>query len=270
MTRPIVTKALIPCGGKGTRMLALTGGRAKELLPVAGVPVLGRVLAECAASGVRDVLIVVAPGKDDLVAYAAGVAGQRGFPARVDFAEQRDARGLADAIRLGRTYAASAPLAVALPDNLFLGEEPALAQVLDTHGATGLSVVAVVEILADEARRRGPTSVLPGELVGDEFRIARVPDKGARGSTFDTAGASSAFTGVGRYVFTPDAFDVIDEVERTLTPGAELDDIPVLQRLLARGRLTGRRIRGRFLDVGLPPGYAEADALLAGGGAPAR
>jgi hypothetical protein len=57
---------------------------------------------------------------------------------------------------------------------------------------------------------------------------------------------------------------VIDEVDRSLAPGAELDDIPVLQRLLARGRLTGRRIRGRFLDVGLPQGYAEADALLAG------
>jgi UTP--glucose-1-phosphate uridylyltransferase len=268
MTQPIVTKALVPCGGKGTRMLALTGGRAKELLPVGGVPVLGRVLAECAASGIRDALVVIAPGKDDLVAYASALAGRSGFPARVDFAEQREARGLADAIRLGRDYAGSSPLGVALPDNLFLGDEPALAQVLATHAATGLSVVAVVEILAHEAQRRGPTSVLPGELAGDEFRIARIPDKGARGSTFNTAGASSAFTGVGRYVFTPDAFDVIDEVERTLAPGVELDDVPVLQRLLARGRLTGRRIRGRFLDVGLPPGYAEADALFAGAGVP--
>ena len=267
MPDPIVTKALVPCGGKGTRMLALTGGRAKELLPVGGVPVLGRVLAECAASGVSDVLVVVAPGKDDLVDYAASLAGRRGFPARIAFAEQREARGLADAIRLGRAHAGAEPLAVALPDNLFLADEPALAQVIATHRATGGSVVAVVEILAAEADRRGPTSSVPGTLEGDEFRIARVPDKGARGRTFDTGGATSAFTAVGRYVFTPDAFDVIDDVERSLAPGAELDDIPVLQGLLARGRLTGRRVRGRFLDVGLPQGYAEADALLAGGAA---
>jgi hypothetical protein len=51
-------------------------------------------------------------------------------------------------------------------------------------------------------------------------------------------------------------------VERTLHPGMELDDIPVLQRLLAAERLVGRRIRGRFLDVGLPDGHAEANALL--------
>ncbi len=54
-----------------------------------------------------------------------------------------------------------------------------------------------------------------------------------------------------------------EEVERTLAPGAELDDVPVMQRLLSRGRLIGRRIRGRWLDVGLPSGYEEANAILA-------
>jgi len=63
-------------------------------------------------------------------------------------------------------------------------------------------------------------------------------------------------------VFTPELFGVIDEVERALPAGAELDDVPVMQRLLAGGRLIGRRIRGRFLDVGLPQGYQEANELL--------
>ena len=51
----------------------------------------------------------------------------------------------------------------------------------------------------------------------------------------------------------------IDEVDRTLSHGRELDDIPVMQKLLARGKLTGCRMRGDFLDVGLPTGYLEAD-----------
>ena len=46
----------------------------------------------------------------------------------------------------------------------------------------------------------------------------------------------------------------------------EAVDVPVLQRLLAEDRLVGRRIRGRFLDLGLPEGYAEADRLLRGEG----
>jgi UTP-glucose-1-phosphate uridylyltransferase len=98
----------------------------------------------------------------------------------------------------------------------------------------------------------------------DLFHIERVPDKGARTDRFDTGGAASAFTGIGRFIFESDAFEAIDEVERSLAKGAELDDIPVMQRLLSRNRLIGRRIRGRFLDVGLPEGLQEANELLRG------
>jgi UTP--glucose-1-phosphate uridylyltransferase len=184
------------------------------------------------------------------------------MPDRIEFAVQAEARGLADAIRLGRDFASGVPLGVALPDNLFVGAAPGMWQVTETYVRTGKSVVAVVEILAEEAERRGPTAVLPGRLDGDEFHIERIPDKGARGARFDTGGAPSSFTGVGRYVFTPELFDTIDEVERALPAGAELDDIPVMQRLLARDRLIGRRIKGRFLDLGLPEGYWEADREL--------
>jgi UTP--glucose-1-phosphate uridylyltransferase len=157
-------------------------------------------------------------------------------------------------------------LAVALPDNLFIAETPALKQVIDTYDRTGLNVVGVVEIAATDAERRGPTAVYPGRVTGDDFHIERVPDKGERTSRFDTGGAAAAFTGIGRFVFTSDAFDAIDEVEQTLPPGKELDDVPVMQLLLRRERLIGSRIRGRFLDVGLPEGYAEANALFSGGG----
>jgi UTP-glucose-1-phosphate uridylyltransferase len=67
---------------------------------------------------------------------------------------------------------------------------------------------------------------------------------------------------VGRYVFTPDVWEAITQVEQRLPPGTELDDVPVMQHLLAQGKLIGRRVRGRFLDVGLPQGYAEANATL--------
>jgi UTP--glucose-1-phosphate uridylyltransferase len=260
---PPVRRAIIPCGGKGTRMRALTGGGPKELIPVGGVPVVERVARECGASGVDSLLVVIAPGKEAIREHLAPLAGAAGVPRRIDFVVQPDARGLADAIRLGRDFAGADPVAVVLPDNLFVGDAPGVAQVAEAFGATGTSVVAVVEVFADEAERRGPTSVFPGTLDGDTYHIARIPDKGERGRTFDTGGARSAFTGVGRYVFTPEVFGVVDEVERVLDPGAELDDVPVMQRLLAAGRLVGRRIRGRFLDVGLPQGYTEAEVRLA-------
>lgn len=259
-----VTRALIPCGGRGTRMLSVTNGSAKELLEVAGVPLVVRVLEECAESGIDEALVVISPDKTDIVECIAPLSGTPGMPESISFAVQREPRGLADAIRLGRQFAAGLPLAVALPDNLFAGADPGLAQVIATHIATRKNVVAMVEITAQEAARRGPTSVYPGEVRGSEFAIARIPDKGERGRTFDTGGAASAFTGVGRYVFLPDAFEAIDDVEASLASGAELDDVPVMQRLLAAGRLTGRRIEGRFFDVGLVSGYVEAAGEYSG------
>jgi UTP--glucose-1-phosphate uridylyltransferase len=246
-------------------MLGLTGGAPKELMLVAGTPAVEWVARECAASGIEELLVVIAPGKELITEHLSPFAGRPGMPERIEFAVQPVARGLADAIRTGREFAGAEPLAVALPDNLFVGDAPGVAQVAETFVATGRSTVAVVEIFAEEAARRGPTSVLPGKLVGDEYRISRIPDKGERTARFDTGGRPSAFSNVGRYVFTAELFDVIESVERALPPGAELDDVPVLQRMLADGRLVGRRMKGRFLDLGLPEGFAEADRVLSSG-----
>jgi UTP-glucose-1-phosphate uridylyltransferase len=241
-------------------MQSLTRGNAKELLEVGGVPLVVRVLEECFQSGIEEALIVISPEKTDIVECLAPLAGTEGMPVSISFTVQREPRGLADAIRLGRDFAGGCPLAVALPDNLFAGVEPALKQVIDTHLSTGRNVVAMVEITAQEASRRGPTPVYPGSLSGNEFVIERIPEKGDREKSFDTGGLESVFTGVGRYVFTSDAFDAIDAVERTLAAGAELDDVPVMRGLLAAGKLIGRRIDGRFFDVGLVSGYVEATA----------
>jgi glucose-1-phosphate thymidylyltransferase len=243
-------------------MLSLTGGAPKELVEVAGIPVVERVARECAASGITDLLVVIAPGKEAIQDRLAWQAGTHGMPARISFAVQREARGLADAIRLGATFCGRGPIAVALPDNLFLGQTPALQQVIDTATLAGKSAVAIDGINAEEARAKGATAIYNGEIVGHEYRITHIPDKGAKGATFDTGGAKMAYTGVGRYSFTHAVWKAIDEVEGTLKPGAELDDIPVMQLLLNRGLMTGCLIDGRFLDVGLPTGYNEANAEL--------
>ena len=243
-------------------MLSLTGGAPKELVEVGGIPVVERVARECAASGVTDLLVVIAPGKEAIQDRLAWQAGTHGMPARISFAIQREARGLADAIRLGADFCGHGPIAVALPDNLFLSTTPALQQVIDVASRAGKSAVSIVGISAGEARAKGATAIYSGEIVGHEYRISHIPDKGAKSSTFDTGGAKVAYTGVGRYAFTAAVWKAIDEVEGTLEPGAELDDIPVMQLLLNRGLMTGCLVDGRFLDVGLPTGYAEANAEL--------
>jgi UTP--glucose-1-phosphate uridylyltransferase len=259
-----VRRAIIPCGGEGTRMLSIARGMAKELLPIAGEPVLGHVLRECARSGITDVLVVVSPGKDAIDAYVRDAAGGFGMPARIETAIQSRPHGLADAVRVGRAFAGNEPVVVALPDNLFVdAQQPAVAQVIETFARSRKNVVGVTRITPDIAASRGPTPVYPGARRGDDFDIESIPSKGAHGSTFSLEGARSAMTGVGRYVFLSGAFDLIDTVERSLASGQELDDIPVMQSMLARGTLIGRVLDGTFLDVGLPEGYREATERVA-------
>lgn len=226
-------------------MRAIVGDGPKEMVPVAGRPAIDWVIDECTASGITEILIVSAPGKDALVAHVSR---------RTDISVviQHDPRGLADAIRLGREFARNEPLAVALPDNIFVGSRPALAQVID--GAR-TNTVAIVEVRPGDTARKGATSVLDGERDGFTYRIARIPDKGA-------VAAGAGYTAVGRFVFLPEALAAIDVVEKTIPAGAELDDVPLMQWLLARGALEGRVIQGEFLDVGLPSGYAAANELL--------
>jgi UTP-glucose-1-phosphate uridylyltransferase len=245
-------------------MSGLTRGGAKELLPIGGKPQVLRVMEECASSGISDVLIVSAPGKTDLERVVRSAAGTPGMPARVDVVIQESPRGLADAIRLGKSFARNSPLAVALPDNLFVADRPALRQVIDVAYATGKSTVAVVGIAAEEASRRGATAVYRGTVEPrGQFRITHIPDKGAKSASFDTGGAAMAYTGVGRYAFGVRLWQAIEEVDDALPKDQELDDIPVMQLLLHGGLLTGCLIRGDFLDVGVPAGYHEANARLA-------
>jgi UTP--glucose-1-phosphate uridylyltransferase len=244
-------------------MLSISRGMAKELIPIAGEPILAHVLRECALSGIERVLIVVSPDKDTLVEFAKTIAGAEGMPHRIETAIQMQPRGLADAVRVGRAFAGDEPVAVALPDNLFVDTPaPAVAQVIESFMRARTNVVGFTEITAEIASSRGPTSIYAGERRGDDFMVDSIPEKGAHGSSFTLGDAHSAMTGVGRYVFLPNAFDIIDTVERSLDEGRELDDIPVMQMMLEQGTLRGRVLHGVFLDVGLPEGFREAAVKL--------
>lgn len=244
-------------------MIAFTSGLPKELLIAGGLPAVEHVARECAASGITDLMIVIAPGKQAIEALFARRAGTAGLPERIVFTVQREPRGLADAIRLGRDFALHGPIAVALPDNLFVAEQPALSQVLSVARATGKSAVAVVELTSGAAAKQDATTIYDGAPVSgtDEFRVTRIPNKGTRSATFDSGDAALAYTGVGRYAFDGALWDSIDAVESELEPGAELDDVPVMQQLLGRNLLTGCLLRGQFLDVGCPDGYRQANEL---------
>jgi UTP-glucose-1-phosphate uridylyltransferase len=145
-----------------------------------------------------------------------------------------------------------------LPDNLFQGANPTAA-VLDTFRATGLATVLLAEIGRRDAGSKGATGRAAVRKGADgTLRVVAVADKGA--GRFDTAGADAAVTPIGRMAFGGDVLGEFEEVGRALAPGAELDDVPILQRLARRESLAGVISPARFFDVGVPEGYREAVA----------
>ena len=256
-----VTRAVIPCAGAGTRMRGVTGAAPKELLPVGGMPALEHVLRELATSGVTHAMIVVSPGKDAIVAWAQSHAGKEGFPKNIGFVEQKTPLGVADAISRTRDFANGEPLSVALPSHIFRGELPAMAQVVNTYRKMVQTSIAIIEARAAIAATRAAVPVYEGTLSGEEFTIERIPDVGSMGNT--VLPGTIPYTGAGRYVLSPDAFQAIDAVLRGATAGAEIDLVPVLQRMLARGQVAGRLVRGRYADLSIPSGYDEAKRAFA-------
>ena len=257
-----VTRALIPCAGAGTRMASVTDGAPKELLDVGGLTAIEQVLKECAASLITTALVLVAPGKEAIAFKVLKLAGTPGYPQEIKLLEQPSPLGLPDAIGRARETAPEQPLAVVLPSALYKGDRPALAQVIATYRTSLHSVMGMVEARAVIATTRQSVPVIGGVLVSEEVRIDAIPDAGVVATL---PAGSVPYASGGRFVFSPDAFVALDAVLRAGSGGDETDLAPVLQRMLARGQLVGKMIRGRYCDLTVPVGYADTKLAFTAG-----
>ena len=233
-------------------MVPVAGDLPKELLPVAGRPVLQWTLEEAAAAGIESVVVVTSPDKPQIAQFLSGRPADR--PA-VSVVVQPRPRGLGDAIACARAASGDGSIAVLLPDNLFATREPAIAPVLAAHQRTGLPCVLLAEISGSNATTKGVTARVHGRARSDGlWDVLAVTDKGGSDR--------SPLTPIGRMVFDSGVFDRLERVRARLAPGAELDDVPLLQDLAIERRLVGVPLAGAFFDVGVPDGYREALAAL--------
>jgi UTP-glucose-1-phosphate uridylyltransferase len=250
----ILDTAVIPCGGLGTRLHPITRWLPKEVLPVGLKPVLYWTLDEAADAGLLRAIIITNPHKPMLEAVARNYQG----PLELEFVPQDHPRGLGDALLRARDHLAGSPFLAVLPDNLFQGPNPSAA-VLATHRKTGVATVLLAEIERKEAGSKGATGRAAVRKRPDgTLQVVAIADKGA--GRFDTAGADTAVTPIGRMAFGGDILAEFEDVGRGLPAGKELDDVPVLQRLAQRGALVGVISPARFFDVGVPEGYRDAVA----------
>ena len=130
-------KGLILAAGKGTRLYPMTKPMSKPLLPVYDKPMIYYSLAILMQAGISDVMVIVPPSETDTFRALLGDGSQFGI--HICYAEQPVARGIADALLIGREFVGDDSVCLVLGDNIFFGQgfSPKLRHVAArTEGAT--------------------------------------------------------------------------------------------------------------------------------------
>jgi UTP--glucose-1-phosphate uridylyltransferase len=261
-----VRKAVIVAAGLGTRMLPATRVIPKEILPVVDRPAIQVVVEEAVASGIEEIVFVVAPGrslvldhfapaphlerhlqergKHDLLAMIRAIANV----AIITRAEQAEPLGLGHAVLQAEGAVGNEPFAVILPDDIFDAERPCLRQLIDVAEQRESPVVALMRVAQRDISKYGIVEV---SSAGERLhRLTGMVEKP------EPSKAPSDFAIVGRYVLTPEIFRMLAEGR----PGAG-GEIQLTDGLLALCRerpMYGYEFSGRRYDLGDRIGFIAA------------
>lgn len=123
-------KGIVLAAGKGTRLYPMTKPVCKPLLPVYDKPLIYYPIAILMQAGISEILVIVPPGESETFHALLGDGSQFGL--RIEFAEQPVARGIADALLIGRKFVGGDQVCLVLGDNIFYA--PTLASTLKKAG----------------------------------------------------------------------------------------------------------------------------------------
>ena len=270
-----ITKAVITAAGMGTRVLPATKAVPKEMLPVADTPTIQYIAEEAAASGVTDITFITSRTKravedhfDDQpeLREALERKGDTAKLARISrpaelahfsFVRQRAPLGLGHAVLMAKHVIGNEPFGVLLGDDLIVNPaRQCLRQLMDVYERTGASVIAVMRVPRDKIPRYGMVAVDPaGQLDARTFRVRDTVEKPP------VEEAPSDLAIMGRYVFTPRLFDILE----TTQPGAggEIQLTDAINELSRREPLYAYEFEGTRYDIGDPVGLLTTSVAFA-------
>lgn len=263
----MIRKCLFPAAGYGTRFLPATKAMPKEMLPLVNKPLIQYGVEEALAAGITGMAIVTGRGKRaiedhfdisyELEHQIAGTSREEalaGIRNIIDvctfsYTRQIEMKGLGHAILTGETLIGDEPFAVVLADDYCVTDDDGvLAQMVALYEKYQCSIVAIEEVPREEISKYG---VIAGEQESDGvYRINHMVEKP------DPADAPSNLAIIGRYILTPDIFNIL----RTTPPGrnGELQITDALMAQAAQGKVLGYRFKGRRFDCGSIEGFIEA------------
>lgn len=263
----MIKKCLFPAAGYGTRFLPATKSMPKEMMPVVNKPLIEYGVEEAIQAGMNEMCVVTGRGKHALMDHfdknyelehqISGTAKESLLTdirtlidsASFTFIRQNEMKGLGHAILTGRPLVGDNPFSVVLADDLCVNpEQGVLAQMVALYNQFRCSIVAVQEVPESETHKYG---VIAGELIKDDiFRVDDMVEKPEPGT------APSNLAIIGRYILTPDIFDLIEQTEPG--KGGEIQITDALLKQAKAGCVLAYKFKGRRFDCGSVEGYIEA------------
>jgi UTP--glucose-1-phosphate uridylyltransferase len=273
---PVVTKAVIPAAGLGTRFLPATKATPKEMLPVVDKPAIQYVVEEAVSAGLSDVLMITGRNKRSLEdhfdraweleealqakgdLFRLGRVQKSNVIADVHYVRQGDPRGLGHAVLCAACHVGDQPFAVLLGDDLIDERDVLLSRMIDIQRRTHASVVALMEVPREQVGLYGCAAVAE-TAEEDVLRITGMVEKP------DPAEAPSNLAVIGRYVLHPRIFDELRHTQPGR--GGEIQLTDALQAMAQAegegGGVYGVVFRGRRYDTGDRLAYLQAVIQLA-------
>ncbi len=269
----MITKAIIPAAGLGTRFLPASKAVPKEMLPILDKPAIQYVVEEAIQAGIRDFVIVTSSGKQAIEEHFSTNASleyhlaSKNRPlalqgvgtvlksASFTYVYQDEQLGLGHAVWFVRRPVSDELVAVLLPDDIIAGKMSGIGQLMKVAQQERCNVVAVQEVAPEDVSRYGIVGVKK-QFSPNLFQVRELVEKPAK----DKAPSNLAI--VGRYVLSSDIFEALGDSDAGAIGEIQLTD--AIQRLHYNGeKVFALKMQGDRYDVGTPVGWLNANVSLA-------
>lgn len=266
-----IRKAVFPAAGLGTRFLPATKASPKEMLPLVDKPLIQYVVEEAVASGVESIQIITGRDKSaienhfDISFEMEQMLTERGKTAmfeqvraisdiaKISYTRQKQALGLGHAIYQAKDFVGSEPFAALLADDIVDSEKPALQQMVEVYEKYNAPVIATMQVAGEDISRFGVIDA--DEVEPNVFKIKDMVEKPP------FAEAPSDLAIIGRYIFTPDIFEAIEQTKPG--SGGEIQITDAMRILLKKRPFYAVKLEGTRHDAGDKLGFLIATVELA-------
>jgi UTP--glucose-1-phosphate uridylyltransferase len=262
-----ITKAVIPAAGLGTRVLPATKSMPKEMFPIVDKPAIQYIVEEAVNAGITDILIITNRGKgiiEDHFDRSPELEKALDKPekeemlktvkeisqlANITFIRQIETKGLGHAILRAKNFVGNEPFAVMYGDDVIVGEDPAIGQLIRAYGEYGKGVVGVKLVPETEIHKYGSLAV---EKLHDN--IFKCTDMVEKPQTPEEV--LSCYSILGRCVLPPEVFDIIERTPAGKNGEIQLTD--AMKEIAVTEGMTAVEYTGTRYDMGNKLGLLQA------------